>query len=116
LIGPSITIGAVILLCRSAVSSALAQGDPRRHDDPIIIPKDKTEIQYRKPEDIPRQLRAAIGERCNYKSRLADLPIRIVRPDTNGQLIALVYRLKRFGYPDQPWISYWETPKWNDLK
>ena len=181
--------------------SALAQNDPLRNSDPVRIPKGETEIQYRKPEEIPRQLRAAIGVRCNYRSRLAELPIRIVRPDTNGQLIALVpcdgavinsisfvigrrwlpspisftvkadsggfgitrtpgylewhagsksltatqftdiapghewrhtyryvrddfpfvltrieYRLKRFGHPDQPWISYWEGPKWKITK
>jgi len=71
---------------------ALAQGDPRRNNDPIIIPKGETELKYQRAEDLPRQLRAALHRSmCRYEPALADTPVRIVKPDPKaGPLIALV--------------------------
>jgi hypothetical protein len=84
------TYGLIAIAALVIASSALAQGDPRRGNDPIVIPKGKAEIQYRKPENVPRQLRTAVARQCDYKSRLDEFPIRVVRPVSNGRLIALV--------------------------
>jgi hypothetical protein len=179
--------------------SAFAQTDPRRDNDRIVIPKGETEIQYRKPGDVPRQIGAAIGAACDYKSRIGELPIRIVRlgskqialvpcsgivvnsiaftiergwkpspiyfvvrspPNGFGStrtpgflewhqdtqtftateftdvtpgrewrhiyryssdefpfvLTRIEHRSKSFGSPDQPWVSYWESPSWSQPK
>lgn len=79
-----------LLMCATMASNAFAQAGPRTDFDPVIIPDGVTEIRYRKSEEIPRQLRNAIGPSCHYLSRLDDLSIRVVRPVRGGPLIALV--------------------------
>jgi hypothetical protein len=80
-----------MIMAVALTMSALGQDDPRRNNDPIMIPKGETELQYRRPEDLPRQLRAALHRsRCSYQPA-ADLPLRIVKPDPNREsLVALV--------------------------
>lgn len=64
-----------VVLSAAVAFSAFAQNDVR---------------DIRKLDDMPAALGQAIGRECDYTSRLAEIPIRIIRPAPNQRLVALV--------------------------
>ncbi|RDV03344.1 hypothetical protein [Undibacter mobilis] len=83
-------IACALFLCVAAILPASAQSSSRGNRDHIVFPPDRDEIEYRKTDEIPRQLRAVIGRECNYAFWLKDIPIKIVRPAPKGRAIAMV--------------------------
>ena len=69
--------------------SASKPDDPGPGTDPITLPRGQSELQFRRPGEIPRQLRRAISP-CGYEHWLPDVPVKIIRPDADrDRLIAI---------------------------
>jgi len=71
----------------SAAQSGAAPQPP--HNDRIVIPPNRSELTYRDPAALPRQLRAALAG-CAYQAWLADFPLRVLKPDPDDvRLLAI---------------------------
>jgi hypothetical protein len=78
---------ALLILVLALPATAQVANDPRRDNDPIVIPPSETELVYRRFEGVPPQLRTVL--RC-AETWLSDFPIRVIRPDpTSRRMIVL---------------------------